>query len=87
RQIVADIFELQVVAPEVDEGAALGAALQALWILSCMQQGPSPISSITNEHVANRPSTRVEPQSYRFDVYREHYDRYRHAVDFLAGFY
>ena len=87
RQIVADIFELQVVAPEVDEGAALGAALQALWILSCMQQGPSPISSITNEHVANRPSTRVEPQSYRFDVYREHYDRYLHAVDFLAGFY
>jgi len=31
RQIAADIFNVEVVCPTVDEGAAYGAALQALW--------------------------------------------------------
>ena len=37
RQMVADVFNLPVSVQQVDEGAALGAALQALWIHQSQQ--------------------------------------------------
>ncbi len=51
RQMVADVFELPVEVPEAPEGAAFGAALQALW--ACGTSGSqSDLIAIAHEHVA-----------------------------------
>ena len=50
RQMVADVFELPVEVPEQAEGAAFGAALQALWAHG-RSNGVGDIAAIVGEHV------------------------------------
>src|SRR5207237_9254837 len=50
RQMVADVFELPVEVPAEQEGAALGAALQAFW--ACTTSGsPADLGALTRDHV------------------------------------
>src|SRR6185436_15953422 len=51
RQIMADIFNAEVVTLKVSEGAAYGAALQALWCWRLQQGEKVSINDITNEFV------------------------------------
>src|SRR6185295_16142088 len=51
RQIMADIFDTEVVTLKVSEGAAYGAALQALWCWREQQGEKVNISDITDEFV------------------------------------
>jgi xylulokinase len=67
RQIMADIFGVPVVGMMTDEGAALGAALQAAWAAA----GPKArIAEFTDALVAVDESTRCAPD-------RRHAGRYR----------
>ncbi len=50
RQITSDILNLPVVTPVIQEAAAFGAALQALWMLENLKR-TSSIKRITDEHV------------------------------------
>ena len=51
RQIMADIFNTEVVTLKVSEGAAYGAALQALWCWRLQQGDKVSIHDITNQFV------------------------------------
>lgn len=71
RQIMADIFNTEVVTLKVSEGAAYGAALQALWCWR-QQQGESiDISDITDEFVELNGNETARPDKKNVEVYRE----------------
>ena len=72
RQIMADVFGVPVVAMVEDEGAALGAALQAAW---CAQRrsgrGNARIGDFTAGVVVPDESTRCRPGGRNVALYRE----------------
>jgi sugar (pentulose or hexulose) kinase len=70
RQIMADVFDAEVVTLQVSEGAAYGAALQALWCWRREQGDSVGIDAITDEFVKlNRSETAVPGKAV--EVYRE----------------
>jgi sugar (pentulose or hexulose) kinase len=71
RQIMADVFNTEVVTLKVTEGAAYGAALQALWCWRKQEGEKLDISEITDGFVeVNAPET-LQPESGSAAVYRE----------------
>ncbi len=71
RQIMADIFNTEVVTLKVSEGAAYGAALQALWCWRLQQGETVAIEEITDHFVELNPTERVEPDPANAAAYRE----------------
>ena len=71
RQIMADIFNAEVVTLKVGEGAAYGAALQALWCWRLQQGERVRISDITDEFVQLNTAETVEPNPAHVEIYRE----------------
>jgi len=71
RQIMADIFNAQVVTLKVGEGAAYGAALQALWSLRNHQGDNVSIEEITDRFVKLNTRQTAEPNAKNVEVYRE----------------
>jgi xylulokinase len=71
RQIMADIFDTEVVTLEVSEGAAYGAALQALWCWRRHQGEKVGISDITDAFVKINKSETAQPEKGNVEVYRE----------------
>ncbi|WP_255357648.1 FGGY-family carbohydrate kinase, partial [Pseudoxanthomonas sp. Root630] len=55
RQLVADVFGLPVDVPAQAEGAAFGAALQALWAVGRAGGDAASIADIARTHVATDP--------------------------------
>jgi sugar (pentulose or hexulose) kinase len=71
RQIMASIFEAEVVTLKVSEGAAYGAALQALWCWRREQGEKVGISDITDAFVEVNGSETAQPDEKTSAVYRE----------------
>ncbi len=71
RQIMADIFNTEVVTLKVTEGAAYGAALQALWCWRQQQGETVNISDITDEFVTLNKEETAWPDKKNVEVYRE----------------
>ncbi|HVM48947.1 MAG TPA: xylulokinase [Candidatus Acidoferrum sp.] len=71
RQIMADVFDAEVVTLKVGEGAAFGAALQALWCWRLQQGEKVAISELTDQFVELNGSETAHPDSKRAAVYRE----------------
>ncbi len=71
RQIMADIFNTEVVTLKVTEGAAYGAALQALWCWRQQQGEKVDISDITDEFVTLNKEETARPDKKNVEVYRE----------------
>ena len=71
RQIMADVFNAQVVTLKVGEGAAYGAALQALWSLRNHQGDKVSIEEITDRFVKLNTRETAEPNADNVAVYRE----------------
>jgi xylulokinase len=71
RQIMADIFDAEVVTLKVSEGAAYGAALQALWCWRLQQGEKISIAEITDEFVEINKSETATPERKSVEVYRE----------------
>ena len=71
RQIMADIFDAQVVTLKVSEGAAYGAALQALWCLKLQKGEKARIEDITDEFVELNSIETAEPSEKAVATYRE----------------
>ena len=71
RQIMADVFDAEVVTLKVSEGAAYGAALQALWCWRLTQGQRVSISEITERFVEINKAERAEPTSKNAAIYRE----------------
>jgi len=71
RQIMADIFDTEVVTLKVTEGAAYGAALQALWCWRLQQGENIAFSDLTDQFVEVNRSEVAEPDRKTCGVYRE----------------
>ncbi|MCC6822949.1 MAG: xylulokinase [Verrucomicrobia subdivision 3 bacterium] len=71
RQIMADVFNAEVVTLKVSEGAAYGAALQALWCWRLQQGEKASISDITDEFVELNRAETAEPVATAVATYRE----------------
>src|SRR3974390_961098 len=71
RQIMADVFNAEVVTLKVSEGAAYGAALQTLWCWRLQQGEKVGISEITDQFVEVNSGETAEPDSKSAAVYRE----------------
>jgi xylulokinase len=71
RQIMADIFNTEVVTLKVSEGAAYGAALQALWCWRLQQGEKLSISDITDQFVELNPAETALPDPRTSQVYRD----------------
>jgi xylulokinase len=71
RQIMADIFNTEVVTLQVAEGAAYGAALQALWAWRRARGENVAISDITDRFVQLNRTETTEPVAAHVARYRE----------------
>ena len=71
RQIMADVFNAEVVTLQVGEGAAYGAALQALWCWRREKGEKVDISDITDAFVKLNKTDTARPNKARVEVYRE----------------
>jgi sugar (pentulose or hexulose) kinase len=69
RQIMADVFSVEVVTLKVAEGAAFGAALQALWCWRLDRGDTVALSEITDRFVALNRSEVTEPNPTSAVVY------------------
>ena len=71
RQIMADIFNAEVVTLKVSEGAAYGAALQALWCWRRQQGEEIAMSELTDRFVEVNEKEMAEPNPENVAIYRE----------------
>jgi len=71
RQIMADVFDAEVVTVNVQEGAAYGAALQALWCWRLQRGERVKINDITGEFVRLNKSEAAHPAKAGVQAYRE----------------
>ncbi len=76
RQMIADVFDLPVEAARQAEGAAFGAALQALW--SHLHEGGDDISlpALVARHATSGPTLSTRPDPARVGDYRAPYARF-----------
>jgi len=71
RQIMADVFNAEVVTLKVSEGAAYGAALQALWCWRQQQGEKVAIESLTDRFVQLNSAESAEPDADNARRYRD----------------
>jgi xylulokinase len=82
-QICADIFNTPVVGFRESEGAALGAAIQALWCHEHQDGADEEIEELTNRLVVVDESTRLKPHKDNAEIYRkiqEKHDKLRDTI-------
>lgn len=77
RQMVSEVFDLPVDVPRHAEGAAFGAALQAMASQVRAGSGGPALESVVAAHVAMDPARTAHPDGARMDAYREPYARFR----------
>lgn len=71
RQILADVFDAEVVGLSTAEGAAMGAAIQAKWSFMLHQGERIRVQQITDALVKVDPSTRCQPRKVEVKRYRQ----------------
>ncbi|MEM2914461.1 MAG: xylulokinase [Candidatus Bathyarchaeia archaeon] len=71
RQIAADIFGVDVICLKIDEGAAYGAALQALWTYLNYIGEKTSIQEITDRYVEVDDETLASPKPSNVLIYKE----------------
>lgn len=63
RQILADIFNAEVVCMANEEGAAVGGAVQAIWAYRKRQGQPESIENLCARYIALDETTRTKPET------------------------
>jgi xylulokinase len=71
RRIAADVFDTEIVTLKEEEGAAYGAALQAMWTHRLQQGERVTMSEITDELVEIDESSRLKPIRRNVEVYEK----------------
>jgi xylulokinase len=83
RQLVADICNLPVTVYQQDEGAAFGAALQALQII----EPGAAMPDVTDAHLTRDEERCCEPRREAVKHYEDAYRGYQEAVDAAISLY
>jgi xylulokinase len=81
RQMVADVFALPVEVPLQAEGAALGAALQALWALQKATDPNADLAAIVHEHVQLDDALSASPDAQSVAAYQPGYRQFLRRLD------
>ncbi len=84
RQIISDICGAPVTVLKQSEGAAFGAALQAVALLD---QSDTDLKLLVDDHLARDEERCCEPRPSAVNYYNESYSRYQQAVDKVAALY
>lgn len=87
RQMVADVFDLPVSVQTSDEGAALGAALQALWMFRRLQGQNSPLQALLDEHLTLDAMRACVPNEDCVQEYKRFYIEYLRQVETIKTRY
>jgi xylulokinase len=86
RQMVADVFDIPVTVQTVDDGAALGAALQALWLWEGSEGDKQALQQMVDTHLTIDVERGCAPRTdsaQRYNDYYHHYLRHIEAVRHL----
>jgi len=86
RQMVADVFGKPVQVPEQAEGAAFGAALQALWA-SQTPGAAADLAGLAREHVKLTSQLGAAPQAESVAAYRAVYGQFLRHLDAAKSLY
>ena len=84
RQIISDVCNTPVTVLQQSEGAAFGAALQAV---SMIDSSGSDMKSLVDDHLARDEGRCCEPRPSAVNFYNEVYDNYQQAVEKVAALY
>jgi xylulokinase len=84
RQVVADVFNMSVTVLQQQEGAAFGAALQALAALNGRQ---TDMPTLVSEHIERDVQRCCDPRPAMVDIYNEGYNAYSQAVETISALY
>jgi len=87
RQMTADIFRLPVSVQRVDEGAALGGALQACWVHNRHRGETTSIVDLVDQVLELDETRCCVPDPSHADAYDEHYGRYLRHVEAITPLY
>ena len=87
RQMIADVFELSVEVPLQAEGAAFGAALQALWAHERANGRDADLAAMAREHVLIAPGLSTRPDDKNVPAYRASYRQFLRHLDGAKSFY
>ncbi len=85
RQLVANICNAPVTVLDQDQGAALGAALQALAAFKNIKN--KDLNSLTETHLSKNTSLCCEPQLAAVNHYQHTYQQYQQAVETIMPLY
>ena len=80
--MVADVFDMRVEVQANDEGAALGAALQSLWL-----EDGGDLAGLVDGLLALDESRCCEPGADTVDAYATHYENYLRHVQAITPLY
>ena len=84
--MVADVFSLPVQVPAETEGAAFGAALQALW--ACHTPGgPADLADIARTHVVTDPALSAQPDRGTASGYGRAYEQFLRHLEAAKSLY
>lgn len=86
RQIAADIMNLPIRVPALDEAAALGGAVQALWCLK-NQSGKCDIAQLCAEHIKLDESKNANPIEENVAAYDKAYAEYNKVLAAVSPLY
>ncbi|MGA8052224.1 MAG: xylulokinase [Burkholderiales bacterium] len=86
RQMVADVFELPVQVPLQAEGAAFGAAVQALWATTTSGSA-AELAAITHEHVPMDTARATRPEAAATIPYRAAYRQFLRQLAAAVSLY
>ncbi|MDR3302557.1 MAG: xylulokinase [Spirochaetaceae bacterium] len=90
RQMAADIMNLPVKRPVNEEGAAMGAAVQALWCLEKIRGGggkPTGIQTLCDEHISLDEKESIMPDARNVEEYTKAYKEYTKYLNTLSVLY
>ena len=87
RQMAADMFGLPVDVPEQSEGAAFGAALQALWATLRAAGGDADLSALAAAHVRLDPRLAAHPRAEATAAYAPVYRRFLSHLEAIRPLY
>ena len=84
RQAIADSFGLPVRLPDAPEGAAMGAALNAMLLGSESHGNATALAAEVDEHIRFIETAGTVPDPASASAYLEHYENYRTYLDRLS---